>query len=173
MRTVFAVALLAGNLALFSVAAQNSAEQSDKDAAAAAKLRAHRQSLFEGGTPPPEPRQAANRERSGNAAEPDSTSASTNDKAPEPPSAPPIPTVQAVPPGPPQKHLTGAEFKSIHIGATAKEVLALLGPPSSRIVIPDDDGHLRESLEYWINGAPMATVRLDNGRVVRIETKPN
>lgn len=92
-------------------------------------------------------------------------------KAPAP--APVIPTVQAVPPGPPQKHLTGSEFALIHVGSTAKEVLNVLGPPSSRVVVPDDDDHLRETLQYWVKGAPAATVRLDNGRVVEIETKPN
>lgn len=88
-----------------------------------------------------------------------------------PPPAPMVPTVQAVPPGPPQKSLTGDEFKLIHAGANIKEVTSVLGPPASRIVIPDDDGHLRETLEYWVNGAPAATIRLDNGRVVKVETK--
>jgi hypothetical protein len=80
--------------------------------------------------------------------------------------------VQAVPPGPPQKNLTGEEFGLIHVGSTVKEVLAVLGPPSSRVVVPDDDGHLRESFQYWAKGAPLGTVRLDNARVVQIETKP-
>jgi hypothetical protein len=80
--------------------------------------------------------------------------------------------VQAVPPGPPQKNLTGEEFALIRVGSTEKEVLAVLGPPSSQVVVPDDDGHLRESLQYWVKGSPMGTVRLDNGRVVQIETKP-
>ncbi len=95
--------------------------------------------------------------------------------APAPQAAPPapiVPTVQAAPPGPPQKNLTGDEFKLIHTGSTTREVLAVLGPPSSRVVIPDDDDHLRETLEYWVKGAPAATIRLDNGRVVQIMTKP-
>jgi hypothetical protein len=87
------------------------------------------------------------------------------------PAAPALPTVQAVPPGPPQKNLTGDEFRLVHIGSTVKEVLAVLGPPSSRVVVPDDDGHLREALQYWVKGNPMGTVRLDNGQVVEIETK--
>ena len=89
--------------------------------------------------------------------------------APEPPVLPPV---QAVPPGPPQKNLTGEEFGLIHVGSSQKEVLAILGPPSSRVVVPEDDGHLRETLQYRVKGEPMATVRLDNGRVVQIETKP-
>jgi len=92
--------------------------------------------------------------------------------APEPIATPVRPMVQAVPPGPPQKNLTGEEFRLIQVGATAKQVLEVLGPPSSRVTIPDDDGHLRESLQYRVKGSPMGTVRLDNGRVVQIETKP-
>ena len=85
--------------------------------------------------------------------------------------APVLPTVLKVPPGPPQKNLTGEEFKLIRVGSTQKEVLAVLGPPSSRVVVPDDDGHLRETFQYWVKGSPMGTVRLDNGHVVQIETK--
>jgi|SRR5580698_1237371 hypothetical protein len=88
------------------------------------------------------------------------------------PAPAPLPTVQAVPPGPPQKNLTGEEFGLIHVGSTQKEVLAVLGPPSSKVVVPDDDGHLRETLQYWVKGKPLGTVRLDNGRVIQIETKP-
>jgi hypothetical protein len=92
--------------------------------------------------------------------------------AAQPQPAPPAPpTVQAVPPGPPQKNLTGEEFHLVQVGSTVKQVLAVLGPPSSRVVVPDDDGHLRETLQYWVKGNPMGTVRLDNGRVVQIETK--
>jgi hypothetical protein len=93
--------------------------------------------------------------------------------APPLPVTPVLATVQAVPPGPPQKNLTGDEFRLVHVGSTAKEVLAVLGPPSSRVVVPDDDGHLRESFQYWVKGNPMGTVRLDNGRVIEIETRPN
>ena len=71
-----------------------------------------------------------------------------------------------------RQHETGEEFALIRVGSTEKEVLAVLGPPSSQVVVPDDDGHLRESLQYWVKGSPMGTVRLDNGRVVQIETKP-
>jgi hypothetical protein len=103
----------------------------------------------------------------------DSTAAKQPAPVPPPPApaAPSIPTVQAVPPGPPQKNLTGEEFALIREGSTEKEVLAVLGPPSSQVVVPDDDGHLRETFQYWAKGSPMGTVRLDNGRVVQIETK--
>src|SRR5271156_515010 len=55
---------------------------------------------------------------------------------PAPPPAMPVqPTVEAIPPGPPQKNLTGEEFGLIHEGSTAAEVLTVLGPPSSRVVV--------------------------------------
>jgi hypothetical protein len=81
--------------------------------------------------------------------------------------------VQAVPPGPPQKELTGKEFALIRVGSSVKDVLQVLGPPASRVVVPDDDGHLRETFQYWVKGRPMGTVRLDNGRVFQIETQAN
>jgi hypothetical protein len=92
--------------------------------------------------------------------------------SPAPVRAPVVPTIPRALPGPPQKNLTGDEFKLIHSGSSAKEVMTVLGPPSSRVVVPDDDGHLRETLEYWVKGAPAATIRLDNGRVIQIVTKP-
>jgi hypothetical protein len=90
--------------------------------------------------------------------------------APKPPAPPAFPLVQAVPAGPPQKNLTGTEFTQIHVGSGEKEVLSVLGPPASRIVVPDD-GHLHETFQYWVKGSLMGTVRLDNGHVVQIETK--
>jgi hypothetical protein len=91
---------------------------------------------------------------------------------PQPIVTPVLSMVRAVPPGPPQKNLTGEKFALIYIGSTKKEMLRVLGPPSSRVVVPDDDGHLPESLQRWVKGSPMGTVRLDSGRVVQIETRP-
>src|ERR1700685_3576755 len=107
----------------------------------------------------------ADRERAGTAARACGSSAPSPppQQAPAPIITQPVrPLVQAVPPGPPQKDLTSEEFGFIHVGSTVKEVLKALGPPSSRVVVPDDDGHLRESLQYWVKGSPMAMVRMDN-----------
>lgn len=109
-------------------------------------------------------REAAERQKSQKPVKPDG-------EAPATPRAPAIPTVQAVPPGPPQKNLRGDEFRLLHAGSTIKDVLSLLGPPSSRLAIPDDDGHLRETLQYRVNGAPAATIFVQDGHVVQIETK--
>jgi hypothetical protein len=131
----------------------------------------HSHSLFEGAPPKRSPPAETRHETSHRAPETTQDPAVAKSAVPAPP-APALPTVQAVPPGPPQKNLTGEEFALIRVGSTEKEVLAVLGPPSSQVVVPDDDGHLRESLQYWVKGSPMGTVRLDNGRVIQIETKP-
>jgi hypothetical protein len=172
MRPVVVVALLGTVLSVRSVGAQSTSEE---PAAAKAQSKpaqahvSHHAWLFENGAAPKNPvivRQAPSHRSSEDAA-PDSAPS-----APPAAPAPVLPTVQAVPPGPPQKNLTGDEFKLIHVGSTEKQVLEMLGPPSSQIVVPDDDDHLRETLQYWVKGVPMGTVRLDNGRVVEIRTKP-
>ncbi len=171
MRPVVA-ALLGTALSMGVVTAQSSEEPSSSRASAHKKhAPTAMDSLFENGPERPNAIEEVNREaaerkaRSEKATEP----SATTQPAPQP--APMLPTVQAVPSGPPQKNLTGQEFGLIRVGSTVKDVLQVLGPPSSRIVIPDDDGHLRETLEYWVKGNPMATLRLDNGRVVAIETE--
>jgi hypothetical protein len=176
MRPVFAVALLGTTLSTNPVTAQSS---TDKPASDAAEKKAETHSkppgwLFENG---PEPKSEAarrealaRRDRAKTAPSAESTEPPTpRPAAPSP--APIVPTVQAVPPGPPQKNLTGAEFSQIRVGSSEKEVLTVLGPASSKVVVPDDDGHMRETLQYWVKGVPMGTVRLDNGHVFQIETK--
>jgi len=152
----------------------SNAQTSDGSKAAAHKKRpgTAADSLFENGPERPHALEEARRkteERNAKVEKPAESSNADSSKA-TPPAAPLLPTVQAVPPGPPQKHLTGEEFRTIHVGSTTKEVVAVLGPPASRVVVPDDDGHTRETLQYLVNGAPGGTVRLDNGRVVQIET---
>ncbi len=63
------------------------------------------------------------------------------------------------------------EIAAVKVGATAKELEASLGPPESRVSIPDDDGHLLEICQYWSKGQALGTVRLDNGRVVSVQTR--
>jgi len=64
------------------------------------------------------------------------------------------------------------EIASIKVGTTEDELVAALGQPASRVSIPDDDGHLRETCQYWANGQQLGTIRLDNGQVVTVETRP-
>ena len=179
MRPVFVVALLGTALSTNPVAAQSSTDKPASDAAEQKDLEHSKPPgwLFENG---PEPKSAAERRealarRDRAKSAPSAESAgSTEPTTPRPATqspAPLVPTVQRVPPGPPQKNLTGAEFSQIHVGSSEKEVLTVLGPASSKEVVPDDDGHMRETLQYWVKGVPMGTVRLDNGHVVQIETK--
>jgi hypothetical protein len=177
MRPVLFVALLGTTFSTYPAVAQSSAEQPAPGAQSKASASGKKQhtstamdGLFENGPERPNALAEARREAAERQQPAEKSTAAT--QLPPAPPAPALPTVQAVPPGPPQKNLTGAEFGLVRVGATQKEVLAVLGPPSSRVVVPDDDGHLRETLQYWVKGSPMGTVRLDNGRVVQIETRP-
>jgi hypothetical protein len=168
MRVLY-VALLATSL-LSRVAEAQNAEPAAAEPRPSPPVPKHTSNpaLFENGPPS---KSASHARTSHNASEAEQSPDAAPLAPPPVPPSPVMPTVQAAPPGPPQKNLTGDEFRLIHIGSSAKEVLIALGPPSSRVVVPDDDGHLRESLQYWVNGAPMGTIRLDNGRVVQIETR--
>jgi hypothetical protein len=177
MRPVMFSALLATALSVNPAKAQDSSESNAK-AAKKKHVPTAIDALIENGPERPHALEEARREAAENKAKVEkSPEAATSSRLPPgPPPLAPVeqrPTVQAVPPGPPQKDLTGEEFARIRVGSTEKEVFTVLGPPSSRVVVPDDNGHLRESLQYWVKGNPMGTVRLDNGRVVQIETKPN
>ena len=170
MRRVFVVAVLGVSSSIGPAMAQE-ATRSGTPTTQRKHVPTVGDSLFENGPDRPHALDDVRRAE----AHPVSEKASEANAAPSQsrPTAPVIPTVAPAPPGPPQKSLTGDEFKLIHIGFTEKQVLQVLGPPSSQIVVPDDDDHLRETLQYWVKGVPTATVRLDNGRVVAIETKRN
>jgi hypothetical protein len=71
----------------------------------------------------------------------------------------------------PTKELTLEDFANIKIGSSAQELQAALGTPESHVSVPDDDGHMRESCQYWAQGRPLGTVRLDNGQVVKIDLR--
>jgi hypothetical protein len=74
-------------------------------------------------------------------------------------------------PEPVVKVPTAEEVASIKIGTSESDLLAALGQPASRVIIPDDDGHLREICQYWANGKALGTIRLDNGQVVTVEAR--
>ena len=98
---------------------------------------------------------------------PDETAAALIHAAPVPPVTAPIPIVQPI-----VKVPTVEEIANIKVGTTEDQLLAALGQPASRLSIPDDDGHLRETCQYWANGRQIGTIRLDNGQVVTVETRP-
>ncbi|HEV2689175.1 MAG TPA: hypothetical protein VGV35_11490 [Bryobacteraceae bacterium] len=98
-----------------------------------------------------------------------STPAASSDNAPTTVQAAEV-TVSLVPPAPTRKEPTAEELAAVKVGATASEVLAVLGPPESRVTIPDE-GHMLEICQYWSNGKQLGTIRLDNGQVVTVESK--
>lgn len=65
---------------------------------------------------------------------------------------------------------TAQQLSDVKVGTPASELRSSLGAPESTVSIPDDDGHLRETLQYWSHGEQIGTVRLDNGRVVSVQT---
>ena len=89
----------------------------------------------------------------------------------EPTAALPPPIAAPIPVEPVVKEPTPEEVAGIQIGANEKDVIAALGMPASHITIPDDDGHLRETYQYWAKGSQIGTVRLDNGLVVKVEAR--
>lgn len=93
-------------------------------------------------------------------------------KQPElaPVAAEPIAPVTPIVAEPVVKEPTVQDVASIKVGATASELRATLGPPESKVSIPDDDGHLLEICQYWSKGEQIGTIRLDNGRVVSVQT---
>jgi hypothetical protein len=68
------------------------------------------------------------------------------------------------------KEPTVQQLDGIKVGTPGSELRSMLGTPESTVSIPDDDGHLRETLQYWANGEQIGTVRLDNGRVVSVQS---
>jgi hypothetical protein len=97
----------------------------------------------------------------------DETAAALSRSMPLTPIAVPAPIAQPI-----VKVPTIEEIANIKVGTTADELVIALGQPSSRVSIPDDDGHLRETCQYWANGRQLGTIRLDNGQVVTVETRP-
>ncbi len=71
---------------------------------------------------------------------------------------------------PPRKEPTAEELASIQVGASEQELVSTLGPPESKVTIPDD-GHLVQICQYWSKGKQLGTVRLDNGQVVNVESR--
>lgn len=84
------------------------------------------------------------------------------------PAPAPLPVVEQ----PIVKVPTAEDVANIKVGASQSDVIAALGQPSSHVIIPDDDGHLREICQYWANGHVLGTIRLDNGQVASVEARP-
>lgn len=105
---------------------------------------------------------------SGEYVPPRSQSASRRRTAPLKAVPTPTPAVAAVA-AEPVKEPTLEEVANVKLGTSEKDLFASLGKPESQVSVPDDDGHLRESCQYWAKGKQLGTVRLDNGQVVRVD----
>lgn len=69
----------------------------------------------------------------------------------------------------PVKQPSREDLAAVQIGTSRQDLFAALGQPESHVTIPDDDGHMRESCQFWADGRHLGTVRLDNGQVVKVE----
>ncbi len=72
---------------------------------------------------------------------------------------------------PPVKEPSREEVAAVQLGTTEKDLFAALGQPESHVSVPDDDGHMRESCQYWAKGKQLGTIKLDNGQVVKVEVR--
>ncbi len=83
----------------------------------------------------------------------------------------PAPVVTPVAVPEPVREPSLEEVASVKLGTSEKDLFDALGIPESRVIVPDDDGHMRESCQYWSKGHQLGTIRLDNGQVVRVEVR--
>ncbi len=89
-----------------------------------------------------------------------------------PPEPPPPPVFQPapIPPPPPPPEVTADTLKSIAPGETRDDVLRL-GPPSTRITMFGEDGHLVEIYTYMTKNTMLGVVRLNDGEVSKVELR--
>lgn len=92
-------------------------------------------------------------------------------RRPAPVRAVPAPAVAPAVVEQPVKEPSLEEVASVKLGTSEQDLFAVLGQPESRVIVPDDDGHMRESCQYWNKGKQLGTIRLDNGQVVRVEVR--
>lgn len=75
--------------------------------------------------------------------------------------------VPPIPPAPKPQ-----DFARVKEGESSANVVAILGTPSSRVIIPEDDGHLTEILSWSDKTERVGTVHVDNGKVVSVAHLP-
>ena len=63
------------------------------------------------------------------------------------------------------------ELTAVETGTTRKALVARLGIPSARVIIPEE-GQLREVYHFSTRGVHLGTVRLTNGEVNRVDIDP-
>jgi hypothetical protein len=63
---------------------------------------------------------------------------------------------------------TVAALKSIKPGVSRKDVVSKLGPPTDRIQMADESGHLAEVMHYVTPASDLGTVRMSDGVVTEV-----
>lgn len=66
-----------------------------------------------------------------------------------------------------EKEPTAEQFEKVAVGMTSEELLAALGQPSFRVVVPEE-GRLVEICEYSSRGSPLGSVRMVDGKVTEV-----
>lgn len=67
-----------------------------------------------------------------------------------------------------EKEPTAEEFEKITVGMTSDELLAVLGKPAFRVVLPED-GRLVEICEYTARGRQLGSIRVVDGKVAEVQ----
>ncbi len=71
----------------------------------------------------------------------------------------------------PRRNLTKQDLKTVDEGASRKQVLAHLGPPAARVLIPEE-GRLREIYSFTGRGKHLGWVQLTDGTVSSVKLDP-
>ena len=89
---------------------------------------------------------------------------------PNPPrSADAVASDAAKPPAlPPPPEMSANDLQKVTAGMSREQLLKL-GPPAGRVTMDDDEGHLIEIYQYSANGEGLASVRLTDGTVSRVQ----
>jgi len=174
MRMIFFSVISIG-LVMGIAVGQTSGSAKDPKAKADSKVPS---SIFDGRLPPafthpkvapPDPAPAEKSQKAPEAPAPPGSAQAAPAAEPAAPAAPMV-TVERVD-APPQelKEVTAEDIARVKVGSSEKELKAILGNPASRVEIPDDDGRLNVTMQYWGNGKLQGIVRMENGKVVSVE----
>jgi hypothetical protein len=79
----------------------------------------------------------------------------------------PVVRYAVMPPAPPLPEVVPDKFRQVQIGLKREELLAQVGTPSSKIIMPEDN-QMVEIYRYRANGASLGSIRLVDGKVTEV-----
>ena len=79
----------------------------------------------------------------------------------------PLVRYATMPPAPLLPEVVPDKFRQVQLGLKREELLAQLGTPSSKIMIPEDN-QMVEVYRYRANGASLGSIRLVDGKVTEV-----